>query len=105
MTPLFQNMKALEAEIDELDRVGALRNLSDAENARFAALLAEIGKADAAYFGALEEAREAWGRLDIPQDIKGAAEENANDTPGTDKDELHWFDIAARSVADVEAAR
>lgn len=98
-TQLFQTMKALEAELNELDRLGTLRDLNASETARFANVLAELENADKAYFGALKAAREAWdSRIDVSQNIKDSAEENANVTPGTAEDELYWFDVASGSA-------
>ncbi len=52
--------------------------------------------AEAAYYGKRAELRAQWNA--IPEsDNKASAEENANDTEGTDIDTLYWFEIALRS--------
>lgn len=55
--------------------------------------LAKLEKAERAYYAALKTARTKWEAI-TESDAKDAAEENANDTPGTNSDELYWFNIA-----------
>jgi hypothetical protein len=88
-TDIFQAHAAAEAAYQADDMNISLLNASDA--------------AFAAYMKATATARDEWNAL--PKgDAKDSAETNAEDTEGTDVDQLYWYEIAIRTYEMIKDA-